>query len=93
MAMMKRYLEAYRETGEELSHAYTGMEHDELVGRFLALRFKGEGSDERDLMLRYSVLKEFLRDPQFLEHEALGDHDLESLLRAFANEAGMDGSE
>lgn len=93
MAMMKRYMEMYRELGNELSRAYTEMERDELVGRFLALRLRHDDRSEHDVMLHYSALKEILRDPQFLEHEAPGDHDPEAVLRAFVDEAGMDDAD
>lgn len=90
MAMMKRYMEICREMSEELSEAYTGMEHDELVGRVLALRVIHDESRTDDVMLYYLALKELLCDEGFLEHEALEDHDPEELLRAFANEAEME---
>lgn len=90
MAMMKRYMEICREMSEELSEAYTGMEHDELVGRFLALRVIHDDDRADDVMLHYLALKELLRDEGFLEHEALEDHDPEVILGAFANEAEME---
>ena len=90
MAMMKRYMEICREMNEELSEAYTGMEHDELVGRLLALRVIHDESRTDDVMLYYLALKELLGDEGFLEHEASEDHDPEELLRAFANEAEME---
>ena len=88
MAMMKRYMEVCREMSEQLSEAYNGMEHDELVGRVLALRVIHDESRTEDVMLYYLALKELLRDEGFLEHEAL--EDPEELLRAFANEAEME---